>query len=306
MIMAGLKTLALFDPHDASANAVFAKAEAHNAKQQFKLPNDGRFEYVDMPINTKVGMYHCLRLKRKGSKPDKAVIYIPGGGAVYDYASSQIFLAKNLLSHVGAEIFYPFYPPTTQCSLQEAYTMIFECYRKAIGEYGGDRTAVVGISSGATAAMSMITWNNYYKEDIAMPALTIALSPCHVPANENEDKMLEAYRGIDPIIPVDLVRTYAKINSRGCDEMPGWMIHTAQGDFRNAGKIMIYWGEKESLAFSAPIFEKSLKEAGVDYKIHIEKEMPHTYACMRVNKACRDSYDEYVREINALGSIGVK
>lgn len=28
--------------------------------------------------------------------------------------------------------------------------------------------------------------------------------------------------------------------------------------------------------------------------------MPHTYAYMRVNKACRDSYDEYVNEINKI------
>ena len=196
-------------------------------------------------------------------------------------------------------MFYPFYPPTTECSLRENYAMIFECYRQMLAVFSPGKCAVVGVSSGATAAMSMITWNNFYNEGLTMPALTVALSAGHVPANDEEKSMLEKYRGIDPMVPVDFVTSYARINQGG-EELPAWILHTAYGDFRNAGKIMMNWGEKESLAYCAPLFNKALDRANADYSIHIEPDMPHTYASMRVNKACRDYYDKYVREINRL------
>lgn len=299
VIRAALRVPALFNSYEADADVILEKAKKYNEKQHFELPHDTKFEYRDMEIRTQNGAYHCLCMKKPGSNPPRAVIYIPGGGAVYDYAKGQLFVAKTFLKHVDAEVFYPFYPPTTACSLRETYAMIFECYRAALSEYGAEKCAVVGVSSGATASMVMLSWNNYFDAGLAMPALTVALSPGHVPANGREEEMLEAYRGVDPMVPVGFVRTYGQING-GFDDVPGWMLHSAHGDFRNEGKIMLNWGEKETLAFSAPLYEQALKEAGADYSIHIEPDMPHTYACMRVNKACRDYYDKYVKAINAL------
>ncbi|HRU43412.1 MAG TPA: alpha/beta hydrolase fold domain-containing protein, partial [Spirochaetota bacterium] len=128
---------------------------------------------------------------------------------------------------------------------------------------------------------------------------TVGLSPGHAPANSAEKEMLEAYRGIDPMISVDLVEAYGRIH-KGGEDLDDWLIHTAHGDFRNAGKIYLYFGEKESLAYAAPIYRNSFERAGADYKIHIEPDMPHCYGVMRINKACRKTYDEYVSRIHNL------
>lgn len=53
------------------------------------------------------------------------------------------------------------------------------------------------------------------------------------------------------------------------------------------------------LAFSEPIYRKSLDEAGADYQIHIEARMSHTYTSTYMNKVCKDPYDEYASAINA-------
>jgi monoterpene epsilon-lactone hydrolase len=145
----------------------------------------------------------------------------------------------------------------------------------------------------------MISWNNYYKEDLPMPSLTIALSPGHVPASQTERESLEAYRGVDPFIPVDLVEAYGQIN-RGGQDLENWLIHTGHGDFRKAGKFFLYYGEKESLVFAASIYQQSLEKAGADYQIHIEPGMPHCYGIARVNKASRRTYDEIVSLLNNL------
>jgi hypothetical protein len=113
---------------------------------------------------------------------------------------------------VDCEIYYPFYPPATKKPINEAYRIIFETYRLMLNSYNHKKTGVLGVSFGATATITMISWNNYYSENLPMPALTIGLSPGHVPANSAEREMLEACRGIDPLISVDMVEAYGHIN----------------------------------------------------------------------------------------------
>ncbi|HOF00621.1 MAG TPA: alpha/beta hydrolase [Spirochaetota bacterium] len=298
IIMTSMRLLSSFFP-DKPAEEIYAHAKAHNEKQVFRVPKDRRIDYEDLKIHTKIGIYHCLRMKKKGQIPKRATLYICGGGGVYDYCQPQLFLAKQLLNRVNCEIYYPFYPPSTKHPIKETYRMVFETYRLMLNEHDHTKIGVVGVSFGATAAMTMLSWNNYYNENLPMPSLTVGLSPGHAPANSAEKEMLEAYRGIDPMISVDLVEAYGRIH-KGGEDLDDWLIHTAHGDFRNAGKIYLYFGEKESLAYAAPIYRNSFERAGADYKIHIEPDMPHCYGVMRINKACRKTYDEYVSRIHNL------
>lgn len=300
IIMSTLWLAHFFNPPLKSAEEIYAHAKAHNKKQAFKVPKDAKLEYRELEVRTERGSYHCLRIKRRAHTPKRAILYIPGGGGVYDYCRHQLFLAKKLLKWVDAEIFYPFYPPATDSSIRGTYEIIFESYRAILNEYTPDKIGVFGLSFGGTAVMTMISWNNYYRKQLPMPALSIALSPGHVPANSGERKLLEAYKGVDPFIPIEQIEAYGKVQ-RGGEGLEPWMINTAtHGDFRNAGKIVIYYGEKESLAFAAPIYRDSLEKASADYRIHVEPGMPHCYGIGRINKATRTTYDEIVAMLNEL------
>ncbi|MGI5913701.1 MAG: alpha/beta hydrolase fold domain-containing protein [Bacteroidales bacterium] len=288
----------LFFP-DKDVDEIFAHAKAHNEKQNFKLPKSRKIKYKDLKIFTENETYHCLTMKKRGQRPKRAILFICGGGGVYDYCQHQLFLAKKLLNRVDCEIYYPFYPPATKQPINEIYRMVFETYKLLLKKHDHKKIGVLGISFGATAAMTMISWNNYYSENIPMPAITIGLSPGHVPTNSTEREMLEGYRGTDPLISVNMVEAYGHIHKKGAG-LDDWLIYTAHGDFRNTGKILLYFGEKESLAFAAPIYQQSLEKARVNYRIHIEPGMPHCYGATRINKACRKTYDEYVTLINEL------
>ncbi|HHT24746.1 MAG TPA: alpha/beta hydrolase fold domain-containing protein [Clostridiaceae bacterium] len=308
IIMSCFRLLSIFFP-DKPIDEIYAHAKAHNARQSFKLPNDKKIEYKDEKIHTDIGTYHCLRMKKKYSRKNgrikkeqrskRAVLFICGGGGVYDYCQMQLALAKKLLSHVDCEIYYPFYPPSTKHPIKEAFRMIFETYRLILNDYDHKTIGVLGVSFGATAAMTMLSWNNYYRENLSMPAIIVGLSPGHIPANLAEKEMLEAYRGIDPLISVDMVEAYGRIN-KGGEELDEWLIHTANGDFRNGGKIVLFFGEKESLAFAVPLYRESFERAEADYRIHVEPGMPHCYGVMRINKASRKTYDEIVDLLNGL------
>jgi monoterpene epsilon-lactone hydrolase len=299
LIMGALWLSYYLNPPARDVDAIYAHAKKHNEKQTFKVPRYRNIDCEDLIVRTDSGKYHCLRMRRKGQEPERAVLYICGGGGVYDYCQLQLILAKKLLRWINAEIYYPFYPPSTKYPIKETYKMIFETYRYMLSRYSHHKTGVLGLSFGATAAMTMISWNNYYEEKLPMPALTIGLSPGHVPANQVERERLEGYRGIDPIVPVEWVDAFGHIQKGGADLDP-WMLHTGHGDFRNAGKIFLYYGEKESLVYAAPIYEESLKRAGAEYRINIEPGMPHCYGIGRINKATRTTYDEIVSLLNQL------
>ncbi|MGI6617448.1 MAG: alpha/beta hydrolase fold domain-containing protein [Saccharofermentanales bacterium] len=299
IIMGILRLIYFLNPQAKNPDRVYPHAKAHNERQVFKIPKGRKIDCERLDIKTEIGSYPCLRIKKKGQNPDIAVLYICGGGGVYDYCRHQLFLAKKLLKWVDAEIYYPFYPPSTKHPIKEAFKMVFETYRTMLDNYSHKKIGVIGVSFGGTAAMTMISWNNDYKEELPMPPLTIALSPGHVPANPVERDMLEVYRGIDPMVPVDWLETFGRINKGGQD-LDHWLIHTAHGDFRNAGKIFLYYGEKESLVFAAPLYQQSLEKAGADYKIHIEPDMPHCYGAVRINKTSKRTYDEIVGLLNDL------
>ena len=299
IIMGVLRLLSFLFFPDKNVDEIFAHAKAHNEKQSFKLPKNRKIEYEDLKICTENETYHCLTMKKRGQRPERAVLYICGGGGVYDYCRHQLFLAKKFINRVDCEIYYPFYPPVTEQPINETYRMIFETYKFMLKKYNHKKTGVLGLSFGATAAMTMISWNNYYSENLPMPAITIGLSPGHVPANSAEREMLEDYRGIDPLISVSMVEAYGHIHKIGAG-LEDKLLYTAHGDFRNAGKVLLYFGEKESLAFAAPIYQQSLEKAEADYRIHIEPGMPHCYGATRINKVCRRTYDEYATLINEL------
>ena len=299
IIMAAMWLMHYLNPPAKDVDEIFAHAKKHNQKRHFRLPKSRRTDYKVKKIQTGKGSYPCLRMKRKNSKTDRAVLYICGGGGVYDYCRAQLFLAKKLLKRVEAEIYYPFYPPSTVCSIRETHAMIFESYRAMLDEYPPERIGVVGLSFGGTAAMTMISWNNSYKKALPMPALTIALSPGHVPANPAEREILVRYRGLDPFVPVEWVEAFGYIN-KGGEDLEHWLTHTAHGDFTNAGKILLYFAETESLAYASSIYEESLKRAGADYRIHLEPDMPHCYGIARINKASKKTYDEITALLNGL------
>lgn len=299
IIMSGLWLIHRIRPPLRDVEEIHAHAKAHNERQVFQVPRDENIEYEDLKIHTEKGSYHCLRMRKKGIMPDKAVLYICGGGGVYDYCRHQLVLAKKLLRWVDGDIYYPFYPPSTEHPIQEAHAMIFETYRAMLDAYSHEKIGVLGLSFGGTAAMTMISWNNYHEENLPMPALTICLSPGHVPANKEEREMLETYRGVDPFIPVEQIEAYGCIQ-KGEEELEHWLIHTAHGDFRNAGTIRLYFGEKESLVFAASIYRDALERAGANYRIHREPGMPHCYGIGRINKASKRTYDEIVDLLNGL------
>ena len=111
-------------PPAKKAEDIYARAKKHNKKQVFRLPKDGRgLVYKDQQIRTQIGSYHCLRIKKRGQTPNRAILYIGGGGGVYNYYQSQLMLAKKLLKRVDGEIYYSIYPPTTQYPVAEAYKM---------------------------------------------------------------------------------------------------------------------------------------------------------------------------------------
>jgi len=107
------------------------------------------FQRVEDRIRRAENLYREWNLplpsyEEREQKPERAILYICGGGGVYDYCRHQLFLAKKLLNRVDCEVFYPFYPPSTKQPINETYRMIFETYKLMLKKYDHKKTAVLG------------------------------------------------------------------------------------------------------------------------------------------------------------------
>ena len=126
--------------------------------------------------------------------------------------------------------------------------MVFETYRAILNNYSHEKIGVLGLSWGGTAAMTMISWNNYYQENLPMPALSIALSLAtyrQVLLKRKDSKPI----GVGSLYPSRVDRSLWVYTERR-RRSDSWLMHTAHGDFRNAGKIFTLFAEHESLAFA--------------------------------------------------------
>ena len=146
IIMGILRLIYFLNPQAKNPDRVYPHAKAHNERQVFKIPKGRKIDCERLDIKTEIGSYPCLRIKKKGQNPDIAVLYICGGGGVYDYCRHQLFLAKKLLKWVDAEIYYPFYPPSTKHPIKEAFKMVFETYRTMLDNYSHKKIGVIGVS----------------------------------------------------------------------------------------------------------------------------------------------------------------
>ena len=96
MIMGALWLFHCLCPPVEKVEEIYAHAKKHNERQVFKLPrNRWGLVYKDLEIRTQTESYHCLRMKKKGQNPDRAILYIGGGGGVITITSPSFSLLKN-------------------------------------------------------------------------------------------------------------------------------------------------------------------------------------------------------------------
>ena len=233
----------------------FEEAVSYNRKHPFIMPKDHKAIYEQIDIHTSFGIYPCVKITQPDSCRDHAVLFTWGGGGLLNTWKSQLGLAVKLGRDANVPVYYPIYPLATEHSLLDTMEMIVETYGKLLEDYEADNISVIGVSSGGSQALDLITYINEYRQNLEKPGKVICVSPGCVPITEEERARMESLEDGDAMVSASFVYSFESI-SEHWGKYPDWVQHPTVGNYSGLKQIRFYYASNETLAFAVPSFRK--------------------------------------------------
>ncbi len=170
---------------------------------------------------------------------------------------------RKLCRETGCDVWFPFYPLCMEHCITETYAMVYECYRRMVGLYGGGNVSTCGFSSGGALALGIAAHNNAQREAAAARQTYRRRISGEVPWNDGEKSRMKALNERDVSIDYAFMVTVEKFMRHGCENVPDYMLSGSRGDFTGVGDIHFFYSADEVLYGALPDFEKSCKRANV-------------------------------------------
>ncbi len=276
----------------------FEEAVSYNRKHPFIMPGDRKAIYERIDIQTSFGSFPCVRITQPDSRKDHAVLFTWGGGGLLNTWKSQLGIAVKLGRDANVPVYYPIYPLATDHSLLDTMEMIAETYGKLLEDCEADNISVIGVSSGGSQALDLITYINEYRRNLEKPGKVICVSPGCVPITEEERNRMETLEEGDAMVSASFVYSFESI-SEHWGPYPDWVQHPTAGKYSGLKQIRFYYASNETLAFAVPSFRKIMEEQNVKASFYLQDHMFHAFP---VYPVCRESRDAYRDILTYLGN----
>lgn len=194
------------------------------------------------------------------------VYYIHGGGFTHGSSGIPLPFLMELSHRTGVTCFSADYRLAPEHVFPAAPEDAFDGYKALLDMgYTADRIIVCGESAGATLSLDVALMAK--DAGVPTPKGIIAMSPVTDAAQTMDGTVLE---GLAP--PDEVFNVYAP----GCDKADP-LISPARGDLADFPAVFLSVGSTEILLHDALIFTNAAAKAGVDIRLHVGRDMIHTY-----------------------------
>ena len=122
--------------------------EKQNRHRGVFTPTDRKACYETITVNGSP----CLIVREHPQPSKRAILFFFGGGMVIGPDRGDLPVMRKLMRETGCDVWFPFYPLCTEHCITETYDMVYACYRRMIGLYGGGNVSTCGFSSGGALA----------------------------------------------------------------------------------------------------------------------------------------------------------
>jgi len=192
--------------------------------------------------------------------------YIHGGGFTHGSSGIPLPFLMELSHRTGITCFSADYRLAPEHTFPAAPEDAFAGYRGLLAMgYAPERIIVCGESAGATLSLDIPLMAK--AAGLPLPKAVIALSPVTDATQSAGGTVLE---GLDPADKV--FETYAPGHDRADP-----LISPALGDLDGFPAVFLSAGGTEILLQDALVFAGAAARQGVDVRLHVGKEMIHTY-----------------------------
>ncbi len=218
---------------------------------------NGQCYYVIKPLNN-IGQKHIL--------------YLHGGGFVYEIMSLHWEFLGKLVDSLQCTITVPIYPLAPKHQYQEVFEMIVPLYQQIILEAKLEDIIIMGDSTGGGLSLSLA---QLLKEmDFPQPGNIILITPTLDMSFSNPE--IHEVEKLDPVSAVpalsDIVKWYA--GEKGSKH---YLISPIYGKFEGLGKISLFIGTHDILYPDAKKFKKMADENGLTINYYEYPSMIHIW-----------------------------
>ncbi|NKF07236.1 alpha/beta hydrolase [Clostridium gasigenes] len=209
-----------------------------------------------------VNGYCCYIIKPLNSVGQKHVLYLHGGGFVYEIMSPHWEFLARIIDELKCTIIVPIYPLAPQHQHQEVFDMILLIYQQIILKVKPESVVIMGDSAGGGMSLSLAQLLK--EKELPQPRNIILISPTLDMTFSNPE--IHAVEKLDPVsaVPalIDIIKWYS-----GEKDSKHYLISPIYGNFEGLGKISLFIGTHDILYPDAKKFKNisDLKGIEIDY-----------------------------------------
>lgn len=208
---------------------------------------------------------------RQNVGPDH-ILYIHGGGYIFDILWFHWRLAGYLIDKTGCTITVPLYPLAPEYQARDAFAMVFDLYKKLVGSTDRGALAIMGDSAGGGLGLAVAQAAR--EEGLPQPSRIVLLSPWLDVAMTNPAIPALAHRDplLSPLAAIAVGRLYA-----GDLDVEDPRVSPLHGSLEGLAPIMVFTGRRDILNPDARRLRDLASKAGVALTFFEAAEMMHAW-----------------------------
>ena len=220
----------------------------------------------------------CYVVRPRGSKPEKAVLYLFGGGYILPPDPGDIVLCSEIAENCSAEVWFPLYPMAPGHKLVETLESSLQVYQEMLKRFRPGDLRFFGTSSGGGQALSLCMLIRHKHNDIPLPGRLVLQSPgLQVPPDEEQKKKMEQRKDRDVMIPPVFFDNIAPVLAEGED---AYLLSPILDDLTGYPETDIFYGTEEVMIAYLDDFKAACEKYGVKLHVHIGEGMMHCWGAM--------------------------
>jgi acetyl esterase/lipase len=202
----------------------------------------------------------------------KQILYLHGGGYVYEIMSLHWEFLGRLVDALNCTITIPIYPLAPKHQYQEVFNMIVPIYQQIISHTKLEDVVIMGDSVGGGMSLSLAQLLK--EKTIPQPGNIILISPT-LDMSFTNPEICEVEK-LDPIsaVPalIDIIKWYG-----GEKDSKHYLISPLYGGIEGLGKISLFIGTHDILYPDAKKFKNMAYEKGININYYEYPAMVHIW-----------------------------
>ena len=243
-------------------------------------------------VKNKLNGYSYYVMKPLESKSEKHILYLHGGGYVYEINSVHWNFLAKLSRDLNCTITIPIYPLLPDHKGKEIFNMLVPIYEKIISEVKAENIVIMGDSAGGGMSLALVELLS--KKQLPQPSNIILISPALDMSFTNNQiyKVAE----LDPMLALPSLSEIGKLYG-GKKGAKHYLISPIYGDFNGLGKISVFTGTNDILYPDAKKFKNMAEEKGIKINYYEYPSMIHIWPLLMFpeSKKAREQIIEIIR-----------